>query len=81
MPDFNEPRMKKPELVVVAEESSRLLAVELCNTRLNPDQQAQPEGAQDRKMQVDFRQQIAARRDEIDKIKKEKKPDEEPDVS
>lgn len=32
-------------------------------------------------MQIDFRQQIAARREEIEKIKKEKKPEEEIDVS
>lgn len=32
MPDFNEPRMKKPELVVVQAESNRLISVELCKT-------------------------------------------------
>lgn len=42
---------------------------------------AQTEGTQDKKMQIDFRQQIAARREEIEKIKKEKKPEEEIDVS
>ena len=40
MPDFSEPRMKKPELVQVLPESKRTLAVELCTIACNSDQQA-----------------------------------------